>query len=250
MPIVHVNDIDMYYEIQGAGTPLIYIPGWGTEITTISVQIADFARKFRVIAIDKRGTGRTDKPDEPYSIEQMADDTLGIMDAAGIRRAHIVGNSMGSMIAQQIAAEYPDRVNGLVLHVGFTRIPFVVKTLMNLMLYLPGSKKKVEEGMAIILGQKYPPTRESFRRQGEAVAQFDGRKVIGKIRAPTLIVNASKDQFVPMKITRELAKGIPGAKLILVDGDHSISWTNPELLLTQVAGFLEAVDAERERAGA
>jgi len=232
----------MYYEIRGEGAPLVYIPGWGTEITTVSEQIADFAKKFRVIAIDKRGTGRTDKPDEPYSIEQMADDTIGLLDALGIRRAHILGISMGSMVAQDIAAKYPYRVNGLVLHVGFTRIPFMIKALMNLMMYLPGSKKKVEEGMATILGQKYPPTPESFRRQGEAVAQFDGRKVIGKIRAPTMIVNASKDQFVPMKITRELAEGIPGAKLVIVDGDHSISWTNPKLLLTQVAGFLEDVD--------
>jgi pimeloyl-ACP methyl ester carboxylesterase len=243
MPTVHVNNIDMYYEIQGEGTPLVYIPGWGIEITTVSKEIADFARKFRVIAIDKRGTGRTDKFDVPYTIEQMADETIGIMDAAGIRRAHIVGISMGSMVAQEIAAKYPDRVNGLVLHVGFTRIPFVIKTLMTLMRYLPGSKKKMEEGMATILNQKYPPTRESFRRQGDAVAQFDGRTVISKIRTPTLIVNASKDPFVPMKITRELAEGIPGAKLILVDGDHSISWTNPEFLLTQVAGFLEAADS-------
>lgn len=249
MPIVHVNNIDMYYEIHGEGAPLIYIPGWGTEITTVSVQIEDFARKFRVIAVDKRGTGRSDKPDEPYSIEQMADDIIGIMDAEGIRHAHILGISMGSMVAQVIAAKYPDRVNGLVLHLGFTRIPLVVKIIMNLMLYLPGSKKKVEEGMATILNQKYPPTPESFRRQGEAVAQFDGRKVIGKIRAPTLIVNASKDQFVPLKITRELADGIPGAELVLVDGDHTISRTNPELLLMNVAGFLETVDAERERPG-
>lgn len=243
MPIVHVNNIDLYYEIHGEGTPLVYIPGWGTEITTVSVQIVDFARKFRVIAIDKRGTGRTDKPDEPYTIEQMADDTIGIMDAAGIRRAHILGISMGSMVAQEIAARYPDRVNGLVLHLGFTRIPFMVKMIMRVMQYLPGSKKKVEEGMAMIFGQNYPPTPESFRRQGEAVVQFDGRKVIGKIQAPTLIVNGSKDPFVPLKITRELAEGIPGAKLVLVDSDHSISWTNPEFLLTQVAGFLEAVDA-------
>jgi len=242
MPFVKVSDITLYYEIHGEGAPLVYIPGWGTEITTVSEQITDFAKKFRVIAIDKRGTGRTDKPDVPYTIEQMADDTIGLMDALKIRRAHILGISMGSMVAQEIAAKYPDRVNGLVLHLGFTRIPLVVKIMMNLMLYLPGSKKKMEEGMATILGQKYPPTPESFRRQGEAVAQFDGRNVIGKIRAPTLIVNASKDQFVPMKITRELAEGIPGAKLILVDGDHSISWTNPELLLTQVAGFLEAID--------
>lgn len=202
----------------------------------------DFAKKFRVIAIDKRGTGRTDKPDVPYTIEQMADDTIGLMDALKIRRAHILGISMGSMVAQVIAAKYPDRVTGLVLHLGFTRIPQVVKIMMNLMLYVPGSKKKVEEGMATILRQKYPPTPASFRRQGEAVAQFDGRKVIGHIRAPTLIVNGSKDQFVPLKITRELTEGIRGATLVLLDADHTISRTQPELLLTHVAGFLEAID--------
>ncbi|WP_440951031.1 alpha/beta fold hydrolase [Methanosphaerula subterraneus] len=242
MPIVHGNNIDMYYEIHGKGETLVFIPGWGTEITTVSAQIADFAKKFQVIAIDKRGTGRTDKTDEPYSIEQMADDTIALLDALGIHRAHILGISMGSMIAQVIAARYPDRVNGLVLHLGFTRIPFAIKGMMTLMRYLPGSKKKVDEGSGWIFGQKYPPTPESFRRQGEAVAQFDGRKVIGMIRAPTLIVNGSKDQFVPLKIAHELAEGIQGSKLVLFDGDHTIARTQPELLLTQVAGFLAGVD--------
>lgn len=244
MPIVHVNNIDIYYEIHGEGEPLVLLPGWGMEITSVSARIADFAPKYQVIAVDNRGTGRSSKPDTPWSIEDMADDTVGILDALGIQRAHILGLSMGSMIAQMIAAKYPDRVNGLVLHVGFTRIPFMVKTMMNLMQYLPGSKKKMEEGMALIFGQNNPPTPASFRRQGEAVAQFDGRKVIDKIRAPTLIVNGSKDLFVPLKITRELAEGIDGAKLVLVDGDHIFSRTRPELLQIPVLEFLAEVDKQ------
>jgi len=214
------------------------------EITSVSARISDFAQKYQVIAVDNRGTGRSSKPDTPWSIEDMADDTVDILDALGIQRAHILGLSMGSLIAQMIAAKYPDRVNGLVLHAGFTRIPFMVKTMMNLMQYLPGSKKKIEEGMALIFGQNYPPTPASFRRQGEAVASFDGRKYLGRIKAPTLIVNGSKDLFVPLKITRELAAGITGAKLVLVDGDHSFSRTEPELLQIPVLEFLAEVDKQ------
>ena len=242
MPYVKVNDITMYYEIHGEGEPLVLIPGWGGEISSIAGLIADFARDYQVIAIDNRGTGRTDKPDSPWSIETMADDIAGVLDTLGIQRTHIVGISMGSMIAMMIAAKYPDRVNGLVLHVGFTRITFLVKTIMNLIPYLPGGKKKMDAGMAAILGQKYPPTPASFRRQGEAVVAFDGRKYLGRIRAPTIVINATRDQFVPQTISRELAGGIAGARLILLDGDHTISRTNPELFVGLAHEFLAHVD--------
>ena len=244
MPVVHVNNIDMYYEIHGDGEPLVFIPGWGTEITTIMEQIDGLARENRVIAIDNRGVGRSTKPDTAWSIETMADDTVGVMDALGIRRAHILGVSMGSMVAQVIAAKYPDRVNGLVLHVGYTRIPFLVKTLVNVMKYLPGSKKKSEEIMAIIFGQNYPPTPESFRLQGEAATTFDGRKYLGRIRAPTLIVNGTRDPIVPVTISKELAGGIAGARLILADGDHFFGVTHLEWLLEPVREFLNEVDKQ------
>lgn len=244
MPIVNVGDIEIYYEMYGDGEPLVYIPGWGKEITSESEGIAGFSSTYRVIAIDNRGTGRSSKPDTPYSIEQMADDTVGLLDSLGVSRTHIFGKSMGSMIAQMIAAKYPERVNGLVLHVAFTRIPFMVKTFMTLMRYLPGSRKRMEEGMAVLLGQRYPPTPESFRRQGEAVSRFDSRTVLGRIRAPTLIVNGIRDPFVPVKISRELAHGISGAELILVDGDHLFGTTQRETLIEPALDFLAAVDRE------
>ena len=235
MPVVHRNEIELYYEITGEGEPLVYIPGWGTEITTCSEQIAIFAEKFRVIAIDNRGTGRSGKPDEPYSIDQMADDIIGVLDALEIPRAHVIGISLGSMIAQSLSARYPSRVNRLVLHLGFTRISFRVKVLMTLLRFLPGSREK---GASAIFGQAHPPTPASMRRQGEAGARFDGRKILAEIRVPTLIVNASRDPLVPAAITRELAHGIRGAELVLIDGDHTISRTRPEVLFQYAEGFL------------
>ena len=239
MPLVNVSDTTIYYETFGNGKPLVIIPGWGTEITTILPLIEKFALDYRVIAVDNRGTGRSGKPDSPYSIEQMADDLVAVLDALEIPKAHILGLSMGGMIAQMAAAKYPGRVDRLILHVSFTRIPFLVKTLMNMMRYLPGAKKKMKEGMAVILGQKYPPTEESFRRQGEAVASFDARTILSQIRAPTLIVNASHDPFVPKKITRELTEGIPGARLVLLDGDHRVARNHPDDFMKPVLAFLE-----------
>lgn len=237
MPYVTVTDTRIYYEVSGTGEPLLFITGWGTEITTMAPLIERFASHFQVIAVDTCGTGRSDKPDVPYSIEQMADDAVAVLDAHGTERAHVIGLSMGGMIAQMIAAKYPERVDRLVLNVTFTRIPFLVRTLMNLMLWLPGSKKKMEEGMAVILGQKYPPTPESFRRQGDAVAAFDARKILGRIQAPTLIINADKDPFVPQKISRELARGIPGARLILLEGDHLITRTHQDRVVSLAVDF-------------
>jgi len=248
MPFIKVSDITMYYEIHGEGEPLLLLPGWGTEISTVSGLIADLARNYQVIAIDNRGTGRSSRPDIPWTIEQMADDTVGILDATGFRNAHILAISMSTMIALTIAAKYPERVNGMVFHVGFHRIPFLTKIIMTILPHLPGMKKKMEEGMnSMILGQKYPPTRESFRLQGVAVSAFDGREYLGRITAPTLIINCTRDPFVTVKISKELAAGITGARLILADGDHLIARLHPELLVTPVLEFLAEVDAKPER---
>jgi pimeloyl-ACP methyl ester carboxylesterase len=243
MPIVHVNTIEIYYEIHGEGAPLVLLPGWGTEITTLSGLIEDFARHYCVIAIDNRGTGRSSRPENPWSIEEMADDTISVLDALGISRAHIFGMSMGSMIALAVSAKNPDRVNGLVLHVAFHRIPFVTRTMMTILPHLPGMKKKMEAGLnSMILRQNYPPTRESFRLQGLAVSSFDGRKYLSRIKAATLIINGTRDPFVTIKLSKELAGGIAGARLILADGDHLIARMHPELLVAPMVEFLAGID--------
>src|SRR5712692_10433966 len=115
MPTIKVNDIHMYYEIHGEGEPLVLIVGLGTDISEWDGIIRWLAKKYRVLAFDNRGAGRTDKPDMPYSIEMMADDTEGLMNALAMQRAHILGISMGGRTALALALRHPQRVKRLVL---------------------------------------------------------------------------------------------------------------------------------------
>ena len=249
MPLRHVNDINMYYEIHGKGEPLLMIQGLGFEMSAMVTEpgksryIDRFTDRYQVILFDYRGVGRTDKPDIPYSIGMLADDTVGLMDALGIRKAHIMGTSMGSQIAQTIAAHYPDRVKGLILVVGFTRVLPMMRALGFIMTTIPGFKEKAT---GWIYQQKYPPTPKSFRRMADAANRCDTRELLGRISSPTLIVNGIKDSIVPMRITRELAGGIPGARLVLVDGDHLFMIKSPDLLINPARAFLADVDTGKE----
>jgi len=253
MPTVHVNDIDMYYEIHGSGEPLVMIQGLGFEISSMVTApgkaryLDKFTDRYRVLLFDCRGVGRTDKPDMPYTIDMIVNDTIGLMDALGIQTAHIMGTSMGSQIAQIIAAKYSDRVRSLVLVVGFTRVLPVMKAVGFVMTKIPGIKEKMT---GWIYRQTYPPTPASFQRMADAANRCDTRPLLGRIRAPTLIVNGKKDMIVPMKMTEELAGSIPGARLILVDGDHLFAAITPDLLITPARAFLDEVDARKEKTGA
>ena len=116
MPHVKVGDIQIYYEILGAGSqPLTLIRGLGADLTAWFPQIPEFSKHFKTVVFDNRGAGRTDKPDAPYSMRQMADDTNGLLEALDIRRTALLGMSMGGAIAQEFAINYPEKLSSLVL---------------------------------------------------------------------------------------------------------------------------------------
>src|SRR5258708_34902621 len=116
MPRVRVGDIEMFYVEAGAGDPVVLIMGFGGDHTAWAFQLRPFAERYRVIAFDNRGAGQTDQPDTPCTIALMADDTVGLLDRLGVERAHIVGVSMGGMIAQQLGLRAPRRVRSLPPH--------------------------------------------------------------------------------------------------------------------------------------
>ena len=116
MPRQRVGDIEIYYEVHGTGPrTLVLIRGLGSNLLAWYEQIDEFARHYKCIVFDNRGAGRTDKPDAPYSIKQMADDTAGLMDALGITRAALLGISMGGMIAQEFALHHQEKLSCLIL---------------------------------------------------------------------------------------------------------------------------------------
>lgn len=149
MSTIHVNGITMYYEVHGEGEPLLMIQGLGFEISTMVTEpgkpryLDKFTDRYRVIVYDFRGVGRTDKPDMPYSVEMLADDAIGLLDSISIRKAHVMGTSMGSQIAQTIATKYPARVKSLILVVGFTRALPIMRFIGFIATRIPVIKDKM-----------------------------------------------------------------------------------------------------------
>src|SRR5262249_32190040 len=128
MAIAKVGSMDLYYEEYGSGEPLLCIMGFATDSTGWVLQTPEFSKHYREIIFDNRGVGRSSKPAGPYSIAQMAEDAVGLMDTLDIRRAHVLGLSMGGMIAQEIALRHPERVHGLVLACTFPEPDDVTET--------------------------------------------------------------------------------------------------------------------------
>ena len=244
MPIVKVGNIDMYYEIHGEGEPLVLIHGAGLETSTVRPLIQMFTSKYKVVSIDNRGVGRTDKPDEPYSIEMLAEDTMRLLNAIGINKAHFIGSSMGGRIAQVIAVKYPEMVKGLILTSTAARVSPSMKTELEIALKTPELWEEMLKESAVLFTQTYPPTRESFYRQFVATVEFDGKNQLSKIKAPTLIINGTNDDTIPMGCTEELAKEIHDSKLILVGGNHLFAAVNLNLLVKPALEFFEEVDAK------
>src|SRR5579863_1115868 len=176
MPTVQVNDITMYYEIHGQGEPVVLISGLNSDHTLYQKVgiVSRLAENYQVVAFDNRGVGQTGKPDIPYTIEMMADDTAGLLKALDIEQAHILGMSLGGRIAVALALRQPQLVKSLIL----------VSTIMNM--------KKMQNSWArrrIRLMLKTPLIRGSNAsiRQFEASTGFDCTDQLGEIHVPTLI---------------------------------------------------------------
>ena len=241
MPTVKVNDLNMYYKVCGEGEPLVILQEAGIEISSMRHVLDAFAENYQVIALDNRGAGRTDMPDEPYSIEMMAEDTIGLMDEIGIKSAHFLGMSMGARIALVIAVKYPERVKSLILNVAAAGFPDVFKSILDVSLENADLREKMLQKTGIVFIQKYPPNPESFLRQLKAMADFNGSEYLNQIKVPALVINGTKDHLVPMELTEELTLGIRDVKLVLVDEGHYFAALKPELLIEHTLEFLKEV---------
>jgi len=115
MPFAKINNFSIYYDIYGAGEPLVLIAGLGSDSMSWFNVIDDLAKNYKLIVFDNRGCGRSDYPSGKISIEDMAEDTAGLLGYLNIDKANILGHSMGGYIAQEIAINYPERVNNLIL---------------------------------------------------------------------------------------------------------------------------------------
>lgn len=224
MPTVQVNDIQMYYELRGKGHPLVLIPGMTLDVSEVEPIIRWFAERYRVLAFDNRGAGRTDKPDIPYTIAMMANDTAGLVDAVGIERANVLGISMGGRIALELALAQPERVERLALVSTSARVPprgwrFRALSLLSSVPMFQG---------------KYPQPRYAFVRQRDASTNYNCTARLSEIQAPTLIMHGKNDRTAPLELAEEMQRGIRGSKLLPFPGGHLF------FLLRERQRFLDA----------
>jgi 3-oxoadipate enol-lactonase len=277
MSTVTVGDIELYYEEHGSGDPLLLIMGLAADSTAWMFQVPAFAERHRTITFDNRGIGRSTKPAGPYTIGGMADDTAGLLAALGIERAHVVGVSMGGMIAQELALRHPERVRGLVLactypepdeeirlgrsqsitqlggSVGADGTPqidlatidpmMIFQTLMPKVFSPNFLMNQLPTLMQLFGGAlQWGFSIEAIMAQVDAVMSHKTTDRLADIKAPTLVLTGDADLLIPPAHSDIIASKIPGAQLVkLPGGTHGFNFETPDLFNRTILDFLATV---------
>ena len=263
MPLLDRPDnARIWWEATGPddGPVVLLIMGLGYPAAMWFRQLPALTERHRVVRLDNRGAGHTgDVPGAPYSVETMTADCLAVLDAADVATAHVVGISMGGLMAQEIALTAPERVRSLCL---LATHPGIAHAVMNpeaiAMLgkrgemtpreaadasvpfnYAPSTpRERIEEDWAVRL--PLAATNAGYLAQATGTAQWDGHDRLGRITAPTLVVHGELDALVPPANGRILADRIPGAELVTVPmANHLLGTDQPEQVSELLVGWLD-----------
>jgi len=263
MPVADRGDTQIRWEERGAGDPLLLVMGLGWPRQMWARHLPALTERFRVITFDNRGVGQTVTTSSRWTLSDMADDALAVLDAVGVSRAHVYGASMGGGIAQVMTIEHPERVGALILGCTATRaakrrLP-VWPVLRRVLPALPAGRqaRTVALARALVYG---PATDQALiaedvrlldslnrpadgiRAQRRAVLSYPGsQEHLGSVRSPTLIIHGSDDRLVPLRYGEELARLIPGADLVVLPGaGHMYITDATEAANAAVLSFLAA----------
>jgi pimeloyl-ACP methyl ester carboxylesterase len=261
MPKVQANGIDVYYEAQGNGEPVLLIAGFGCDHTHWARVARTLAGRFRVVAFDNRGVGRTTGGETLVSIRQMADDAARLIDALDLGPCHVAGHSMGGLVAQELALAHPEQIRSLMLLSSCARndargkaiveswgdLPRQVDALTATKLILPWIYTRaffarpgaIEQVIEHILANPFPPSVDVIHRQSRAIVPCDTSDRLGAIACPTLVLVGSQDILLPVAFSEELARGIRGAELVVLEKTgHGLLIESPDAVAAAMLDFL------------
>lgn len=266
MPTISANGIQLYYEERGTGEPVLLIMGITAPGSAWELHATFWQERFRCLLPDNRGVGLTDKPAGPYSSAMMADDFAGLLDALGLERVRVVGCSMGSIIAQQLALRHPQRVRSLVLMCPWARCDAYargvfehIKTIkarlrpeefmayIQLLIFSKTTWDAAQGWADLIEGRRLaaenarPQPLHALEAQAAACTGHDTLAELGRIRCPALVIGGDADIFIPRWMAEEVARGIPGAELHLYAGaGHAFHWERIDDFNPRVRAWLAA----------
>ena len=257
MPTLPVNGIQIYYEMTGTGEPLLLIHGHGSSTQDWAFQVGYFAKHYQVVTFDVRGCGRSSKPRGPYSICQFAMDTAALIQKLNVAPVHVVGISMGGMIALELVLGFPHLVKSLVLVNTYPemRVETWYERTMAWRRFLTLDLLGVRR-MGVILSKILfiKPEQEdlrktfvehwawndkrAYRKCLKAIINWDVEARLGEIQCPVLVV-ASDEDYLPLEEKRAYTAKIPNAKLVVIeDARHAVTAERPEQFNKLVEDFL------------
>jgi pimeloyl-ACP methyl ester carboxylesterase len=244
--VIQVNGIDLYYNLQGSceNEPLLLIAGFNSDSFTWTAMMGPLLKQYQVLRFDNRGVGRTEAPDSPYSIKQMAADAAALLDYLNISQVHVAGHSMGGQIAQELALAYPEKIQSLILlsswAKGDEKFNSIIELFGDLTHKLKGTlyqrvilpwlltdvfystPGRIELLIDWIENYPFPATPHGLYHQTRAILGSDTSSRLSNIDCPTLVMVGKEDLLTPVRFSEQLAQGIPHAELAILDpGGHS-----------------------------
>lgn len=252
-----VNGIELFYQERGAGQAVLLLHGLGSRSDDWELQLPVLAERYRVIAPDLRGHGRSGKPPGPYSVPMMAADVLGLMEALDVTAAHLVGLSMGGMIAFQLAVDHPERVLSLtIVNSGPALVARTLGEWLRVQQRLALARFSGPTRTAHFLSRRlFPkPEQEALRAQfierwsaNDPAAYLASMRAlvgwsvlarVGDIRCPVLVISGDRD-YTPADAKREYTARIPRAELVIIeDSGHATPIDQAERFNARLLEFL------------
>jgi pimeloyl-ACP methyl ester carboxylesterase len=257
LPDIRINNITLHYETTGQGHPLLFLNGLGMSVGDWEGQAGYFSKDYQVITFDCRGQGASEKPPGPYSISLFCDDTVGLLRSVKAWPTHLVGLSMGGMIAFQLAVSHPELVRSMVIVNSGPEL--ILRTLTQKLEFLKrrlivrifGMRRMAE----ILAGRLFPEKgQEALRREMarrwakndknaynnslQALIGWSVSKYLGEIRCPTLVVSADRD-YTPVSYKQSYVSRMPDAELVEISNSrHATPMDQPEIFNRIVSEFL------------
>lgn len=263
MPVQQLGDVDIHYRLEGDGAEtIVLVNGLADDLETWMFQVDDFlASGYSVLRFDNRGIGKSSYPVGPYTTKMFADDTKGLVDALGITRFHLMGVSMGGMIAQEYALSYPQDLITATFACTYAApgpfcsrmfsmwaelapvmgVPFIMRDV-TLWAFTPACFEErgpelmeFEEAMAYMNQPTY-----AYLAQLHSIRKHDTRARLSDLKMPVMVLAGEQDILIPTYLSKEIHNLIPGSLYVETPGGHACLWEYPQAFNGRFIAFIQS----------